>query len=114
MAILLNQTVSLPSGLYNSPAVAMPLGDHNVELSCSRNNWPVGGVDLHVRASFDGGLVYNDLAPMHIPAWVDDGTGKHPLSNAVIGFGWNTPPTHVKAKIVSPSAFSSVVKISTS
>ena len=113
MAILLNQTVSLPAGLYNSPSLAMPLGDHNVELSCSRDNWPVSGVDLTVQVSFDGST-YNNLSPIHIATWVDDGTGRHPLSNAVIGFGWAAQPTHVKARVTSPSAFSSVVKLTSS
>ena len=104
--------IALSSGTVTGTPMLLPTQFKNVEMVMSRASWPAGGVDLQIIWS-DDGVNFNTLDPVHIPAWTDDGTGKHPLSDAVIGWGWEVKPAYVKYRIVSPGVFSSTVGVQT-
>jgi hypothetical protein len=110
MADLYTASISARVGKSETPLIVTPGSFRDIEFRCSRLNWPAAGATLQISWSFDG-ATFNNLAPIHIAAWKNDGTGKHPLSDAVIGFGWGRRPTHVKAAIVSTKAFSTRVTV---
>jgi len=111
LATFTNQAI--PSGTFTSPAAAVPADVRGLTLRMTRNNWPAAGVTIALQLSFDGGNTFPKSDAVSIAAWVNDGTGKHPLSDAVIGWGWNSAqPTHVRAQTVAPQAFSTTVTIS--
>lgn len=110
VATFVNQAI--PQGVFTSPAAAVAADVRGLSLRMSRNNWPAAGVTIALLLSFDGGNTFPKSDAVSIAAWVNDGTGKHPLSDAVIGWGWNTAqPTHVKAQTTSPQAFSTTITI---
>ena len=110
LATLTNQTI--PSGTFTTAPQVVPANTIGATLRMTRQNWPSAGVTISMHFSFDGGTTYPVTLPTFIAAWFDDGTGKHPLSDTVIGYGWsNNVPTHVKAQTVSPSSFVSTVTI---
>ena|SRR3990167_2216378 len=111
--MIVSQRVIVRLGKQVGSSVVLPSIFRTVELVCSREHWPIEGVGIQLLSS-DDGVVFGDLSPVHIPAWEDDGTGKHPLSDAVIGFGWgNKVPSHVRFVIVAPRTFDSNVSVRT-
>jgi hypothetical protein len=105
---------SVPSGTFTSPAGAVAADAIGLNLRMSRENWPAAGVTIALLMSFDGGSTYPQVYSNVIAAWVDDGTGKHPLSDAVIGLGWGETqpkPDHVKAQSVSGTAYVSTITV---
>lgn len=77
----------------------------------SRENWPVGGVEITLWLSYNGGQSWAIANHAHIAPGTT--SVKDPvLRDAVIGMGWSLPkPTHAKASAVSPSGFTSTVTI---
>ncbi len=114
MAILATFTnQSIPSGTFLSPVAAVPADVRGLKLTMSRQNWPAAGATIALMLSFDGGNTFPETDATFIAAWVDDGTGKHPLSDAVITWGWGArrQPTHVKARSLAAAGYTSTVVI---
>ncbi len=103
------QAVGIPSGTATTPGVAVPSSENYFEAEPSRKAWP-GVVTLELQASFDGStwvtVMAAPIAP-YITNPKDSG-----ITAAIIGFGWGaTKPQKVRARITSPSAFSSTVTV---
>jgi hypothetical protein len=107
--ILYEQTnVQIPKGAFTSPALPLPsnLTTNEVDVSVTAENWPSGGVDVSLLASFDGGQTYVTVyGPQTIQKPLVDKAGVLPPVR--VGFSWGASvPTHFKAQTTSPSRFS--------
>lgn len=109
LATLPNRAIG--AGTSETPSVAVPAQYSRAALRMSRASWPVGGVQITLWLSYDGGQSWRVANRAQIGP--GSTSAKDPvLRDAVIGMGWSSPkPTHAKASAVSPSSFQSTVSI---
>jgi hypothetical protein len=107
--ILYEQTnVQLPKGAFTSPALTVPanLTTNEIDISISAENWPAGGVDVSLLASFDGGTTYVTVfGPQTMQKPLVDKAGVLPPVRVGYSWGSSAKPTHMKGQANSPARF---------
>ena len=110
------EVVRIRGGVRETPARPVPADAIRVDITLSRENWPVFGIELAMLVSYDGGQTYQlHATPVQIDPHIP--TVKEPTPTpAGISFGF-TPerrPTHAKIYTNNPGAqFETTVTLQT-
>lgn len=100
MAVIFGpQAVTIQGGVRETAAAEIPNGASRVDLTLTRENWPVGGILLGFMLSYDGGNGYEMVNNVGIAPGVATPKAPGVIPPAKLGFGWSTRiPTHAKIR----------------